>query len=66
MRKSVLTLAFSILFINASMAIENESAMPLTSTMDKNMRMLVSTNIAYLGKELQLRATDLYIMGKVY
>ena len=67
MKKTILTLAFFIGFVQASVADENvkdKNPLPLTDKMDDNMKVMIKTYTEYLGKTLQLRATDLYIMGE--
>ncbi|QBR82930.1 hypothetical protein E3983_00285 [Legionella israelensis] len=66
MKKLILISTTMLLFAigNISLAEQAMEAMPLTKTMDKNMIAMTSTYIKKLGEEIQLRATDLYIMGE--
>ena len=62
MKKLFLICLFTI--CNTCFAEQPIDVMPLTKTMDENMGAMTSTYIKKLGAELQLRATDLYIMGQ--
>ncbi|MBY0292416.1 MAG: hypothetical protein K2W92_03920 [Alphaproteobacteria bacterium] len=61
MKKIILMIAFFTIIVNPCLADDTSS---LKTLVEGHMKKMVSTYASTMGKELQLRAIDLYLMGE--